>query len=654
MELAYRPFIDGLRAVAVLAVIVFHMNPELLPGGYLGVDVFFVISGFVISQSLYKSYLRDGRVNLLSFYIRRFKRLYPALLTMVATTAIAYALYGFQWDVNLFLKSALTSILAVSNLYFLYRGTDYFHQDLINPLLHTWSLGVEEQFYFIYPLLLLGLLSLLGRQLLSLKRLVLVLATISIVSFVVFVSDLGWMSDFYSPLARFWELGVGCFIFFLSQLRNYDSRLAVMVGAGLVLASLAFGVHLGSLQLAVFTIVLGSATLIYVGLQSSQNVIIDTLSRPVFTYIGRISYSLYLWHLPVLYFSYLYLTGFSYYTTAALMTFAVAMLSYHLIEKPVRHSEPFDKFLNRIIRYAPHGIAVALMLLVVVSPVQIKASINQTFNQLELDFKSINYIESQFGLGERIKPNYTLNGAPAIECSDIEHLKTLSTNELGLYEYCLKRGQSNDLYYLTGDSHSFHFLSMFDQVERIDNLYFVEISRQNIVERESKLFDEVASDVFFVAQKEQFKKLSETYDNIYLFTSFFLSPHQEQIDHMRAKLQRYIDDLSPYATITFIAPTPVFTSGPESCVLLHRHCQTVRADDEQRRKAVNDMLREFAENNDRVLVYDPYYEICPEEVCFTYEHETDFLRFIDKDHISHEMSLALTPHFVAWLEENLK
>ena len=155
--MTYHHYIDGLRAIAVVLVMLFHLEPEIFKGGYLGVDVFFVISGFVISQSIYKNYLKTNTVQIGSFYLRRLKRLYPALVAMVSVTTLVYFFLGFLWDTNLLIKSSVTSILAVSNFYYLKQADNYFHQDLINPLLHTWSLGIEEQFYLIFPLLMLGL-----------------------------------------------------------------------------------------------------------------------------------------------------------------------------------------------------------------------------------------------------------------------------------------------------------------------------------------------------------------------------------------------------------------------------------------------------------------------------------------------------------------
>ena len=150
LELSYKPYIDGLRACAVTFVILFHLNPNIFSGGYLGVDIFFVISGFVITQSLYKDYLIDGTISFAQFYIRRFKRIYPLLITVIISTLILFFLFGHLTQTHRVIKSGFFSIIGLSNLYYLKKENDYFVSDA-EPFLHTWSLGVEEQFYFIFP-----------------------------------------------------------------------------------------------------------------------------------------------------------------------------------------------------------------------------------------------------------------------------------------------------------------------------------------------------------------------------------------------------------------------------------------------------------------------------------------------------------------------
>lgn len=148
----YRPEIDGLRAFAVIAVIINHFNKDILPSGYLGVDIFFVISGFVITKSLRNHSAKGWRDFLLGFYARRLKRISPALLVMVLVSAFSISL--FDPNPGTSLQTGITAIFGFSNIYLVSRLTDYFAASAeLNIFLHTWSLGIEEQFYFLFPLL---------------------------------------------------------------------------------------------------------------------------------------------------------------------------------------------------------------------------------------------------------------------------------------------------------------------------------------------------------------------------------------------------------------------------------------------------------------------------------------------------------------------
>ena len=146
----YLDHIDALRAISVILVILFHLNSELF-FGYLGVDVF-VISGYVITNSIYQQQILKKK-KILSFYIKRFKRLYPVLFLVIISFLIFYTfLSPLSGNTNFYLGSSISALFGISNFYFMNNEVNYFLSESINPLLHTWSLGIEEQFYFIYPI----------------------------------------------------------------------------------------------------------------------------------------------------------------------------------------------------------------------------------------------------------------------------------------------------------------------------------------------------------------------------------------------------------------------------------------------------------------------------------------------------------------------
>ncbi len=306
----YRPEIDGLRALAVLAVLINHLNGEWLKGGYLGVDIFFVISGYVVTSSLVAREDRSWGRFLRQFYERRFRRLLPALIAMVLGVALVLGLIVSPMDDTRIpsLRTGITALFGLSNLYLMKQGTNYFSNDThFNPYLHTWSLGVEEQYYLLWPLIIL--LSGLGLKPATPRA----LRRLTWLSSLVLVGSLGLylllslrgQTDraFFLTAARFWELAAGClaYLYFRHSLtrKSLKSPLSfptsLLLFAGLLavlIAPLPIG-PAGSIAATVFTSLLLLVINPDLGLGR-------LLRHPLSLAIGLRSYSLYLWHWPVI------------------------------------------------------------------------------------------------------------------------------------------------------------------------------------------------------------------------------------------------------------------------------------------------------------------------------------------------------------------
>jgi len=646
----HKPYIDGLRAFAVIVVLLFHMNPSLFSGGYLGVDIFFVISGFVISQSLYKSYIKNGKISIVNFYVRRFKRLFPALLTMIIGTTVAYIFIGFLWDTNLYLKSAVSAILAVSNLYFLFRGDVYFHQDLINPLNHTWSLGLEEQFYLIYPIFLAISLWWVRRYKLSITTLSVLFFGLSLILYVSFVLNSETLiGDFFFPFARFWELGIGCALFFVTQrysFKLYQSLIIWISAVGLVALQFIRPL-IDVIQIETLIAVLLTGLLIVAGL-SNRGKIIELLEHKITTYIGRLSYSLYLWHLPVIYFMNLYTVEIIYYIFAPIISFLLASLSYHFVEKPIRYSVRFDRALKKGVYMIPYALVIGIILVLIIGQGNVRASINDSFNKVAETIPSVNKIESSFNLGQRIQPNYLINETSILNCT-----KQFAefTEDLNIIPECLDQKNNEKFFYLTGDSHALHLVSLFDSAKTVNNFYFTEIPRQSIVNENPKLFDIEKSIRVLNQQNRELAYFTNEFEEVYYILSFFLSPWQDQIEVIESNLRKTIESTPPDVNIIFVAPTPVFPAGPESCVLLGKHCEIDRDRDDERRSSILSMYRVFEKEYDNVHIYDLNDEICTQKSCQNYDAEKDFLIYMDQDHLSVEQSVKLSQHFDSWFKQ---
>jgi peptidoglycan/LPS O-acetylase OafA/YrhL len=332
--LEYRPDIQGLRGVSVLAVMVFHLAAGL-PGGFVGVDVFFVISGFLMTGIISGEFIKRGTLSFGEFYSRRVRRIFPALLVMIlVTTALGYFLL-FPGDYKEFAQSGLFAALSVSNIFFLF-STGYFDIPAESKgLLHTWSLGVEEQFYLIWPLVMVGLLSLAKRRRASMAALLL-----CVVGAGLLVSVYGVLANpkaaFYLLNARLWELAAGGVLIFLPRLQ---SQWLPAVGLGLILWSIFFlspeWLFPGWNALPA---VVGAALIVNPG--SASSFVARALSFQPLPFVGKISYSLYLWHWPLIVFWRQYHSGAALtIVDAAILTGAcvlVAFASWKWVEQPFR------------------------------------------------------------------------------------------------------------------------------------------------------------------------------------------------------------------------------------------------------------------------------------------------------------------------------
>ena len=333
---AYRPDIDGLRAVAVLAVVAYHAFPALLPGGFVGVDVFFVISGFLISGIILDD-LRADRFSLAQFYARRVRRIFPALIAVLAATAC------FGWFVSIGdeferLGKHLAGAAAFVSNFVSLKESGYFDRAAEwKPLLHLWSLAVEEQFYLFWPLLAAALW----------RRRINFLALVAAVTALSFTASVHWSHvnptlAFYSPLSRFWELMQGCALAYLVRRpRTLGGRTREAISAaGALLLLLGLGLVDRSRAFPGFWALpptLGAALLIGAGPSTRLNGAV--LGHAAMAWIGRISYPLYLWHWPLLSMATV-VNGAQPppAVRAALVAAAVllAWLTYRYLERPVR------------------------------------------------------------------------------------------------------------------------------------------------------------------------------------------------------------------------------------------------------------------------------------------------------------------------------
>jgi len=345
---SYRSDIDGLRAIAVLSVIAFHIAPEKFRGGFVGVDIFFVISGFLISSIIYKE-LESNEFSIAEFYIRRIRRIYPALFIVLSFVCVAEWILLLPSDFVALGKQILGGSTFVANFVLWWQSGYFSPEAALKPLLHLWSLGVEEQYYLIFPLICVAFYR--SRSRWTLPAAFLAIAVVSMFLNVSYVSKYS-AATYFLPFSRLWELFVGAGLALFLQ-RNAQgawesrplpkSRHGIgFLGLGLLVASAfvidQFDAFPGWWALLPTT---GAVLVIVAGQTSWVNRYV--LSSKPAVFVGLISYPLYLWHWPILSFMRVanadWGAKISHLQKGAMiiLAFVLAYLTYRFIELPIRH-----------------------------------------------------------------------------------------------------------------------------------------------------------------------------------------------------------------------------------------------------------------------------------------------------------------------------
>ncbi|WP_244952294.1 acyltransferase family protein [Ruegeria arenilitoris] len=334
LSIAYRREIDGLRAIAVLPVVFYHAGLSWLSGGFLGVDVFFVISGYLITSLLIGD-IQRGRLSIVDFYERRARRILPALFVVLAVTTCLAWIWMLPADLRVYSRSLSSVAVFLSNVFF-FRNKDYFADEFdMHPLLHTWSLAVEEQFYLLFPLLLLFLFR-RGTRTCIIGLTVLLLASLLLAQW---TSENEPRAGFYLIYTRAWELLAGAICAFVPRQDKgrFSTVLPLLGMAGLLVSYVIFDRYTPHPSFLTVVPVLG--TVLVILFSSQRDPVGALLSSRIMVWIGLISYSLYLWHYPLLVFAKIRsVPAPSPLTVASLvvLAFVLSALTWRFVEQPFR------------------------------------------------------------------------------------------------------------------------------------------------------------------------------------------------------------------------------------------------------------------------------------------------------------------------------
>jgi len=669
----YVPHIDGLRAAAVLSVIVYHLNDRWLPGGFSGVDVFFAISGFVVSASIaeLKGLTVPGFFS--HFYARRIRRIVPALVVCLLVTAFLAMLFiPYAWISRTNERTGLYAFFGLSNFILAQTGNDYFSPNVdFNPYTHTWSLGVEEQFYLVFPPLFVAwMLGIFKR-----RASTLLFGAGALLS-IVYAWRVG-RSDpdfaFYMLSTRFWELAAGVLLYQWLAARGHafgeHGRPATGVSTVCAIASAAV-VVIGFVVSKPRTFPFPGALLPVIGTlgviaslhgRDATNLVSRALGSRLPVFIGKISYSLYLWHWPV-FVVFRWTTGLQSampMVAATALTFAFAYASYSFVEQPARYSPR--------LRGLAKPAVIACGLAIVGPGAWFASRISDAGTKLSLSIVKRNAADWYAG------SSLPTSDDPA--CSLIQKVEPVGTSYavVMMRANCLQPPATIPRMFAIGDSHASAYMTTFKtfaletstEIHLYSNGGCPFLSLQP--EREAgtcraatdaaiadMLKQSSRGDVLFLPSlrlarfSNQFAAADEKAARATMIGSAATAARATAVKEAIARLE-------PFARkgvkIVFEAPKPIFRAPPFRCAdwfdAMNPICAPgltmSRSDIEAYRRPVMDAFAAISSEIPEVSVWDPLPTLCPSETCVVSDQGKPI--YFDGDHLSDYGSRMLLPSF---------
>ncbi|MFM0208833.1 acyltransferase family protein [Paraburkholderia sediminicola] len=679
---AYAPYIDGLRALAVLSVIVYHLHSAWLPGGLAGVDIFFVISGFVVSASVgHMTNMSFSRFALF-FYARRMQRIAPALIVCLLITGLASALLiPSAWLSNTNDVTGFFAFFGLSNVVLAKTGNDYFSPRVeFNPYMHTWSLGVEEQFYLIFPILFFLWVSRKQR-----KGLVL---AFFFVGFAISLLVAKWLSardetlNFYLIAGRFWELAAGVMLYQLLELSGRPfgaaSRPATrlsLVGAFCSMAALVASLVIsnpgsfpfpGAILPALGTL----GVLAFLNGRQPQGILHRTLTARAVVFIGKISYSLYLWHWPVLVLL-RWTTGVDagiWRVVAVVLTFALATASYYLVENPIRRAPRLKQW--------PRGLVVSCGVATITLSAALSFGIHKAEPALSLSVVS------------HSAADWYPYGSVHVEfagCREQWDTKEVGGGPLWIFSRvgCAEPPTHVGNLYVIGDSHAQAYNMMFRTLAVRTGVKVFAYNNGGCpfigllpMEHDDTLrckpYDDAAvaeiianvrpGDVVFMPSlrlprfSEEFASLDDAATQEQMFGAAAQESRREGTLEAIPVLRKLA---AKGAKIVFEAPEPVFKVPAFRCAdwfnrnnpICAFNDQVSKAEIEAYRAPVLEVYADIGRAVPAVSVWDPLPTLCPGATCSTYAGGKPL--FFDGDHISGYANQLLLPSFERFIGDLL-
>jgi peptidoglycan/LPS O-acetylase OafA/YrhL len=675
----YLPYVDGLRALAVIAVVVYHLHDAWLPGGFAGVDIFFVISGFIVSTSV-GNLERFGLHRFLPFfYARRIIRIAPALIVMLlASTYFSALIIPSAWLSQSNQATGLYAFFGLSNLVLARTSNDYFSPVAdFNPFTHTWSLGVEEQFYLIFPLLFFAW-SYRGRWRMLATALFFA-ALVASLAVATWLDETDRTSAYYLITGRLWQLACGVLLYhgmvyagrrfdLPEQLSPWWFGMAAWVSAALLVYGLITGnpshfPYPGSLP-----VVVGSLGMLgFLHGKSASNILVRILSlRPVL-FVGRISYSLYLWHWPV-YVFFRWTVGLDTpwkQMLAVALSFGFASLSYRYVERPIRRV--------RFIKAMPRVAVAAMGVLVITDAAWDAIAINN--DQAHISRTRVQRHASDW------YPSAPDTDPSMPGCAIADGGGNGSMGQFMTFSRfgCAGPAIAPNIFAI-GDSHALAFVGLYKRYSLLTGasvtLYLnggcpflsLKASEQTPTcqaNAQAALGDILAKikpgDVLFLPSLRlpRFADQYVRYDDSVVYTQIFSEQAARTRDEAIAKGKAVLEEfVAKGVHVVLEAPMPVFKSPTFRCAekynklnpICHDGSKVPREELERLREPIVASLNELAKTSpDDVRVWDPFPVLCPHSTCYALDGKRPV--FFDADHLSGYGNSLLVPSFTHFVQQ---
>jgi len=663
----YLSYIDGIRAFAVLSVFIYHLERHWLPGGFCGVDVFFVVSGYVVSLSLDK---QKGLkfINFLAlFYARRIKRILPALVFCLLVTIFFTNLFiPDSYPSIAHKKTAFYAFFGLSNFILAAKGNDYFGPIAeFNPFTHTWSLGVEEQFYVIFPFIFIIWAS--GKQTYSRKLAAVIFFLLFLVSlvFCYWHSQTNKLYEYYLISSRFWQLASGILLYLFTKsfleakVRPWKRLFPILSWLGLAIVLASFVVSDAKMfpMPWAFLSVVGTLLLLFSMHYLESGLVRKLLEHKFLTFIGKISYSLYLWHWPVivLFQWTVGLNSLPKYLAVVAITFAMAIFSYYYIETPIRSHPLIAGFSRRQV------IITGLVLLLIFANFG-----RSMFKHKEL-FSLSSVVQNQ---QDWYSDRYELPAS-----SNPDQLTVSRSDFLGglKLEYRPQTNNATKNLYVLGDSHALAYNALVKRWASETGQNVTLYSMPGCGDTINKSFAYTEPDLhpflamwpacsnFLSGALDEVELLAQPNDTLLLaalklprFTEQWAQHDIEQAKALMSSTQAQavrehaipenVERLRPLTQkgvqVVFEAPKPIFKNNPFRCAdwfntgnpLCEDGLEIERPELLAYREPVMRSLETIASQLENTRVFDPLEALCPNSTCRAFDKDKPL--FFDGDHLS--------------------